>query len=312
LTSLEEQHLRERLSPDFFQKRLERQAGKRAKLQHQGEGVFRLERLVPFDALLSGVFGILGIRELLRRRFLDVQVVRQEWRLRSLPAAFEGFRLLQLSDLHCDLDVELTPAVENLVQSTPHDAAVLTGDFRNGMDGDHGPCLREVARICAALAPVRFGILGNHDFLEMVPELEKIGLPVLLNESAALERDGARLWISGIDDPHFYKTHDIAKARAGIPSNECAILLSHSPETFAEAADAGFQLMLSGHTHGGQICLPGGHPIVVPCRVPRKFISGRWEHFGLQGYTSRGTGGCGIAARWNCPPEITLHIFRAA
>ena len=255
---------------------------------------------------------MLGIRELLRRRFLDVQVVRQEWRLRSLPAAFDGFRLLQLSDLHCDLDVELTPAVENLVQSTPHDAAVLTGDFRNGMDGDHGPCLRELARICAALAPVRFGILGNHDFLEMVPELEKIGLPVLLNESAALERDGARLWISGIDDPHFYKTHDIAKARAGIPSNECAILLSHSPETFAEAADAGFQLMLSGHTHGGQICLPGGHPIVVPCRVPRKFISGRWEHFGLQGYTSRGTGGCGIAARWNCPPEITLHIFRAA
>ena len=103
MTSVEDQQLRERLGADFFQKRLERQAGKRAKLQHQGEGVFRLERLVPFDALLGGVFGILGIREFLRRRFLDVQVVRQEWRLRSLPGAFDGFRLLQLSDLAVSL-----------------------------------------------------------------------------------------------------------------------------------------------------------------------------------------------------------------
>ena len=312
MTSDESRQLRARLGAVHFEKRLERQADKRAKLLHQGEGVFRLERLVPFDALVGWALEILGVRKALRRRFLDVQIVRQEWKLPALPSSFDGFRLLQLSDLHCDLDVELTPVIEKLVQTTPHDAAVLTGDFRNGMEGDHGPCLRELERICSALAPVRFGILGNHDFLEMVPELEKIGLPVLLNESFTLERDGARLWISGIDDPHFYKTHDLAKARAGIPPNECAILLSHSPETFAQAADAGFELMLGGHTHGGQICLPGGRPIIVPCRAPRKFISGRWEHLGLQGYTSRGTGGCGIAARWNCPPEITLHILRTA
>lgn len=312
MTPDEARQLRARLGAAHFEKRLARQAGKRAKLLHQGEGVFRLERLIPFDALVGGVLGILGVREALRRQFLDVQVVQQEWKLPALPAAFDGFRLLQLSDLHSDLDIELTPVLENLVRITPHDAAVLTGDFRNGIDGDHGPCLRELERICAVLAPARFGILGNHDFIEMVSDLEKIGLPVLLNESAALERDGARLWFGGIDDPHFYKTHDLAKVRGGIPQNECAILLSHSPETFAEVADAGFQLMLAGHTHGGQICLPGGRPIVVPCRVARKFITGRWEHRGLQGYTSRGTGGCGISARWNCPPEITLHILRTA
>lgn len=312
MTSAEAQRLQERLGVALFEKRMERQSGKRAKLIHQGEGVFRLERLVPFDAMVGGVLRILGAREALRRRFLDVQIVRQEWKIPALPVVFDGFRLLQLSDLHCDLDIELTPVIEKLVRATPHDAAVLTGDFRNSMDGDQGPCLREMERICAVLAETRFAILGNHDFLEMVPALERIGLPTLLNESACLVREGRRLGICGIDDPHFYKTHDLAKARAKIPHDDCAILLSHSPETFAAAASEGFQLMLSGHTHGGQICLPGGHALVVPCRVPRKFVAGRWIHGDLQGYTSRGTGGCGIAARWNCPPEITLHILRAA
>ena len=305
-----ERELRERLGSTLFEKRLAQQAGKRAKLLHQGEGVFRLERIIPFDAAVTGILRIFGLQGPLRRRFLDVQLVRQEWKLPQLPSAFEGFRLLQLSDLHCDLDPALTPVVEKLVHSTPHDAAVVTGDFRNGLDGDHGPCLRELERICGALAPQRFGILGNHDFLEMVPELEELGLPILLNESACIERDRQRLWIAGIDDPHFYKTHDLTKAREGIPDSDCSILLSHSPETFEEAAAAGIQLQLSGHTHGGQICLPGGHPVVVPCRVPRQFIAGRWSYAGLQGYTSRGTGSCGVAARWNCPPEITLHILR--
>ena len=161
------------------------------------------------------------------------------------------------------------------------------------------------------LSPARFAILGNHDFLEMVPGLEEIGLVVLLNESTWIERGGQRLWIAGIDDPHFYKTHDIERAGSEIPSGACAVLLSHSPETHAQAAEAGFQLQLSGHTHGGQICLPGGRALVVPCNVPKKFHAGRWTHGRLQGYTSRGTGACGVAARWNCPPEITLHTLRA-
>jgi predicted MPP superfamily phosphohydrolase len=304
--------LSDRMGASLHEKRLSRQAAKQAKLIHQGEGVFRLERLVPFDAMVVRVLKIFGLRDAMRRRFLDVQLERQEWKIPGLPRAFEGFRLLQLSDLHCDLDFALTPVIENLVRATPHDAAVLTGDFRNGIGGDHAPCLREMEKICAALAPMRFGILGNHDYLEMATELESIGLPVLLNETTSIERDGQRLWIAGIDDPHFYKTHDLAKVRSGIPREACAILLSHSPETYPEAAALGFQLLLAGHTHGGQICLPGGRHIIVPCKVPKKFVAGRWTHEGLQGYTSRGTGACGVPARWNCPPEITLHILHSA
>ncbi len=303
--------LRHRLGDTLFAKRLKRQTDKTTRFLHQGKGVFRLERLIPFDSLLSWFFKFCGIREIMRQRFLDVRVVHQDWFLPALPEAFEGFRLLQLTDLHCDLDPSLTAVLLDLIRTSPYDAAVITGDFRNGMGGDHASCLRETRRIVETLTPQRWGILGNHDFMEMVPELESMGLPILLNEVAEIRRNGQSIWLGGIDDPHFYQTHDLAEVRARIPSGACSILLSHSPETYTEAAGLGFHLQLSGHTHGGQICLPGGHPVVVPCRVPRRFVVGRWRHEGMQGYTSPGTGGCGVAARWNCPPEITIHTLRS-
>ena len=302
--------LRERLGPRLHAKRLQRQADKLARLIHQGEGIFKLEKIFPFDPFLAALLRLLGLREKWRAAFLDVRVVERQWKFPNLPPFFDGFRLLQLSDLHADLDPALTPVVAELVSRTPHDAAVVTGDYRDGIEGDFAASMEEVAKICAPLAKTRYGILGNHDFLEMVPPLERAGLPILLNEAAEITRGSESIWISGIDDPHFYKTDNIPAARRGIPGRAFSILLSHSPENHREAAVHGFDLMLSGHTHGGQICFPGGRHIVVPCRVPRRFVSGRWTHGALQGYTSPGTGACGVPARWNCPPEITLHILR--
>ena len=302
--------LEHRMGGDRLAARFLKQAGKTAKLLHQGEGIFRLERALPFDRIVAFGLRVSGMASICRGNFLDVRLVEQEWFLPRLPRAFEGFRLLQMSDLHLDLDMALTPVIESLARKTPHDAAVVTGDFRNKGCGDYRPCLREMARITAALSPQRWGILGNHDFLEMVPSLEADGLPILLNETACIQRGKDRLWIGGIDDPHFYKTHDLAGLRNKMPPDAFSVLLSHSPEIFTEAARFGFSFQLSGHTHGGQLCLPGGKPLVVPCRVKSKFVSGRWQHESLYGYTSPGTGCCGVAARLNCPPEITLHILR--
>jgi len=301
--------LEQRMGRACLADRLLKQVRKEAKLLHQGEGIFRIERVLPFDRIVEFGLRISGLGPLCRRNFLDVRVVEQEWFLPRLPRAFDGFRLLQLSDLHIDLDPALTPVVAKLARETPHDAAVVTGDFRDKTMGDYTPCLREMARITAELSPRRWGILGNHDFLEMVPSLEADGLPILLNEAAFIRRGEGQLWIGGIDDPHFYKTHDLAGVRSRIPSGAFSVLLSHSPETFGESARLGFDFQLSGHTHGGQLCFPGGHPVVVPCRVEKKFIRGRWSHASLQGYTSPGTGSCGVAARLNCPPEVTLHIL---
>lgn len=309
-TTTGETDLRRRLGDRLHAKRLKRQHDKLTRFLHQGRGVFRLERLLPFDRFLSSLLSLTGLRRRMRAEFLDVRLEQREWVFAGLPSAFEGFRLLQLSDLHCDLDSALMPAVINLVRQVPHDAAVLTGDYRNGLEGDHAAATRSMADLRKILAPDCWGILGNHDPLEMVLELERGGLPVLLNEVAEIRRGGDALWIAGVDDPHYFQTHDLEATRRKAPGKAFVVLLAHSPETYAEAAALGFAFQLSGHTHGGQICLPGGRHVVVPCDVPRRFIAGPWSHGAMQGYTSRGTGGCGVAARLNCPPEVTLHTLR--
>jgi hypothetical protein len=157
-----------------------------------------------------------------------------------------------------------------------------------------------------------YGVLGNHDFVEIVQPLERAGMRFLLNEVVEIDHNGARFHIAGIDDPHFYRTHDLAGVRDRIPDDAFSILLSHSPETYRDAAAYGFSMMLSGHTHGGQICLPGGHALIKVCDVPRRLLAGAWTHRGMLGYTSVGTGSCGVPLRYFCPPEITLHRFEAS
>jgi len=167
-----------------------------------------------------------------------------------------------------------------------------------------------MARLRTHLTGPVYGVLGNHDSIEMVPVLEDMGILMLLNESVRIDRGGAGIHIAGIDDAHFYRMDDIGKAAADIPRGEVSILLSHTPEVFRGAADAGFDLLLSGHTHGGQICLPGGIPITLEAAMPRRFGAGAWTYRDMAGYTSVGAGSSVVPVRFNCPPEITLHHLR--
>ena len=100
---------------------------------------------------------------------------------------------------------------------------------------------------------------------------------------------------------------NIEKAAHDIPHDAFSILLSHTPEIYRQAAHADFNVLLSGHTHGGQICLPGGIPVTLNCVLPRAMGNGRFKHHDMIGYTSAGAGVSIVPARFNCPPEITLH-----
>lgn len=129
----------------------------------------------------------------------------------------------------------------------------------------------------------------------------------LLNECAVIGCGSASLYLAGVDDAHFYRADNIEKAATNIPQGCVSILLSHTPEIYRQAAHAGFDLMLSGHTHGGQICLPGEIPILLEAKVPRALGAGAWRHSGMAGYTSVGAGSSVVPVRFNNRPEITLH-----
>lgn len=195
------------------------------------------------------------------------------------------------------------------MDGVPHDACVLTGDFRFRTFGPYAPALKALARLRPSLGGLVYAVLGNHDTLRMVPGMEALGIRVLMNESVLIERGDETLAFVGIDDAHYYRAHNFHKAAADVAEDVCAILLSHTPEPYRHAAHADFSLMLSGHTHGGQICLPGGIPIITG-REAAGFRPGPWQYRGMAGYTSVGCGSSIVDVRLNCLLEITLHRLR--
>ena len=199
-----------------------------------------------------------------------------------------------------------------LLPSMDYDVCVLTGDYRGATYGAFDAALKGLARVRAHLKGQIYAVLGNHDTIRMVPELEEMGIRMLLNECEVISRNNQRIYLAGIDDAHYYRVDNIEKAASEIPHDGFSILLSHTPEIYRQAAHAGFDLLLSGHTHGGQICLPGSIPITLDSVLPRRMGSGCWKYHDMIGYTSVGVGSSIVAARLNCLPEITLHHLRCA
>jgi predicted MPP superfamily phosphohydrolase len=227
--------------------------------------------------------------------------------LASLPASFNGFTILHLSDLHADMSRPALAQSARLLERLEYDLCVLTGDLRGRTYGDYGPTLELVARLRDSLRGAVYCVLGNHDSIMMVPDLEALGIAVLLNECVAIRRGGDAIYLAGVDDAHFFRADNIEKAATEIPEHCVSILLSHTPEIYRQPAHAGFDLMLSGHTHGGQICLPGGIPILLEAVLPRALGAGPWRHRQMVGYTSVGAGSSVVPVRFNNRPEITLH-----
>jgi uncharacterized protein len=143
--------------------------------------------------------------------------------------------------------------------------------------GPFDDALEGMKRLRSHLRKTVYGVLGNHDTIRMVPGLEDMGIRILLNECEPVSRGGASIYLAGIDDAHYYRVDKIEKAVSAIPPDAFSILLSHTPEVYRHAAHAGFDLLLSGHTHGGQICLPGSIPITLSSVLPRQFRIGSLE-----------------------------------
>jgi predicted MPP superfamily phosphohydrolase len=249
------------------------------------------------------------------RNFLDIRIQHLEHRPTGWPGALDGLRILQLSDLHIDLDPAFQPVLRRLIPSLECDLAVITGDFWEGSGKHPGEALANLREILELLGKPdygSYGVLGNHDTLSLACALEKMGLPLLINDAVTLGSGPAQFALAGVDDPFYFRLDDVEKAAAKCPPKMPGILLSHSPQVADSASKAGFCFVLSGHTHGGQICLPGGYALLSMEGIPAPLFKGTWARGPLIGYTSTGTGSCHVPVRYNCQPEIVIHTLRAS
>jgi uncharacterized protein len=283
-----------------------------ARVSRRGSGLPRSDRWYFNPALIRGSLQLAGLYWRACKNAERIEVRHHHIALAALPSAFDGFTILQLSDMHVDISQAAMRRLAQLLPQLSYDLCVLTGDYRGKTYGPYEDAIDGMARIRDRIAAPVYAVLGNHDSLRMVPALEAMGIRMLVNEVEPLVRGSQRFYLAGIDDAHFYRMDNIEKVASQIPHGAFSILLSHTPEIYRQAAHADFAVLLSGHTHGGQICLPGSIPVTLDATLPRRMGSGSWRYGRMIGYTSAGVGSSVLAVRVNCRPEVTLHHLGTA
>jgi predicted MPP superfamily phosphohydrolase len=235
--------------------------------------------------------------------------------INKLPPSLAGFRIVQISDIHLKpiVTLNLVKKTVAMANSLQPDLIVITGDFVTRFIS----AIYEMAPVLAQLR-ARYGVftsLGNHDLwldANIISQtLNTVGLPVLINQGLPISVDGESLWLAGVDDAMSGKP-DLKSALKGAPSNAPVVLMAHEPDPADEfTLDGRVDLMLSGHSHGGQIRLPGlGSPVKAP--LAENYDMGLYNVDGMWLYVNRGIGVItSVPLRLNCPPEITEIILTA-
>jgi predicted MPP superfamily phosphohydrolase len=258
--------------------------------------------------LFSSVTGLSSIGY---RNTLELKKKKLTLHFPGLPSGLDGFTILFFSDGHFDSNPALVPIFADLVKKVDYDICLCGGDYKAA----DNPNSKELKRLFeTAFSSLKqdkpaFAVMGNHDTYK-TGSLLKDYFTFLENESIRINYNGADLFIAGVDDCHFYKTDDIKKAFTGIDKDVFTICLSHSPELYRKAALHGADLFLAGHTHGGQVCLPGGIPITGNTRSSKKIIRGLWRQGRMRGYTTTGVGTSLASVRFFCPPEICVITLK--
>jgi predicted MPP superfamily phosphohydrolase len=304
------QDLINRIGAEHVERRLKVETEHEAQLFGQGLIFFNLENWYSAPWIIKSALKLVGLYNRARRNADQIVIRRNALEFANLPSAFENFTILHLSDLHVDISEGAMRHLIGIVSDLKYDICVLTGDYRGKTYGPFDTSLKGINELRSQLRGPLYGVLGNHDSIRMAPPLEAMGIRMLFNECETISRGDKQIYLAGVDDAHFYRADDIEKAAKRIPQGAFSILLSHTPEVYDHAASAGFDLMLSGHTHGGQLCLPGGIAVKLEARLPRTMGAGPWHHVDMAGYTSVGAGTSLLPVRLNCQPEITLHTFR--
>jgi predicted MPP superfamily phosphohydrolase len=285
----------------------------------------RLTRRSLLKTLAYGAVGTVLYAGEVERHWIDV--VHRDIFVNGLPQEFNGMKIAQLSDIHLNEYTEpflLREAVDHINRLNP-DMVLLTGDYVSAQMLPKKMTM-SAAWECAGLlsqiaCPRRYAILGNHDCMagedEIAEALHHNGIPVLRNAFVPIERGQSRLWLAGLEDPVCGRPDPDRTIPAAIrnQANEPVILMCHAPdfvdELLRHPAGRSVALMLSGHTHGGQVRIPLLGAFHLPVGG-RKYVEGWFPMGGLQLYVNRGIGSVGLPFRFNCRPEITSFTLRTA
>ncbi len=282
-------------------------------LREGDEGDFHDLRSEIRATLATFVLKLFRLYERGRRNALTPGLTQLTFRYPNLPESLDGLSILHLSDFHFSInDTMFTEAIAKLVKGMDVDLCLMTGDYRYGHFGPQDKVQEHMHRVLSGFEARYgvFGVLGNHDLSEVVPQLRDLGVRVLLNEGVLLPVGNARVWIGGVDDPHKFRCDSLEDALAEAPLDAFKILLIHSPERVPEAVRYGVDLYLCGHTHGGQVCLPVIGMVYPNARCAPQYVKGVWKAGPMQGFTTRGLGTTDLPIRYHCPPEAALITLR--
>lgn len=268
------------------------------------------QKETPLRALAAGVAQ--AARTALTEPFL-LTVERQPIILSKLPAALEGMKIVHLSDLHHSPFTgteQIERAIEMANRLEP-DIVALTGDYISHDRSYAARCAEMVGRLRARYGV--YAVLGNHDHwtdAALITDLFRAeGIQVLINEGLRFEQRGGSFWLAGVDDT-MVGLEDLPLALAGSRESEMKLLLAHNPIILRRAARAGVDLVLSGHTHGGQVAWRSERS--VSGRPRRRMLKGLGRSGNTQIYVTRGLGTVVLPIRYGCPPEVSLIELRTA
>jgi hypothetical protein len=259
-------------------------------------------------ALVLSIYGVVIRRRWVRVRTIDVPIA-------GLHRAFDGYRIAQLSDLHIGglWPRESAARWARLVRELDVDLVALTGDYVTSGQAFH----RDIA---AVLGDMRgrdgvIAVLGNHDYFgdaePLVVLLRERGVIVLRNEHLSITRSGEAITIAGVDDT-WSRRADVARALAGRDARAPLIALAHDPQLFPSLARGGARLVLSGHTHWGQVAVPFAPTRFNLSRLSYRYHAGVYREDGAVLYISPGLGTTGPPVRLGAPPEITVLRLRSS
>lgn len=264
----------------------------------------------PLRALAAGISHV--ARAALAEPYM-LTIERQSVYLRRLSKALDGFRIVQLSDIHHSPftgSAQVERAIE-AANSLDADIIALTGDYVSHERSYISPCATMLGRLRARHGV--YAILGNHDHwtdAALITDLFQLaGIRMLINEGMRFSARGASFWLAGVDDT-MVGLEDLPLALAGSSDDEMKLLLAHNPIILRRAARAGVDLVLSGHTHGGQVTWRSERS--ASGRPRRRLLKGLGRQGQTQIYVSRGLGTSVLPIRYGCPPEVSLLELRCA